>query len=757
MLPDLLEARRLLATYFVDPNSGNNSFDGSSATPFKTITYALTRATAPGDVVNLRSGIYRGENARFVASGTSGNPIILRADQGATPIVKGSREVSGFAPDGTSTTVWRVPWSFSFGSWNAAFTSNPQGNTSGMDARSKARNQFFSDGAILQEVPRRTDMKAGTFWVDLATQSVCVRLSDNSDPNAHLIEGTDTQNALLRTDGRDYLEVRGIAFMHDANPPQDQAAVRVDKRNGTDSSHDVLMENCSVSFAAGAGLSVMGDSNLIRNCSLNDNGQLGFHSSAATNTTVDGGQWLRNNRHPNKQYDKGWEAGGCKVSLSTNFIVDGVECGGNAGSGIWFDVDNRNAIIRNSKAYNNLIGIHYEISYTGLIYNNLVYANTAQGQSQSAPVGLGIYISSSAGCRVIHNSVWGNDSTGILVGGGDDRTDSTGKRVNSYANQVFNNIVAENGAGYYYNKNIGVRTNPPNFNNPNVPFGQNVSDYNLFHLSAKSGGGTRQFFWAIDSSSQPVTLTQWRNATGFDLHSSWGDPLHADPLGGDFHLETSTAAQGVAILKPETPIDLDGLARPAGSVDAGAYQLDRIILRPPTITQVQFLFDESQSVLLRFSHDVSATLSASDITFTNFTKGKPEAFILTWDASDNTARLTFPGGILADASYFIQINSDSVTDTLGRTLDGDNDGFSGGDFFYQFYFLNCDINRDRKVDTLDFNRLAEQFGLMSDQVFSDGDFNYDRRVDSIDFSIFLAHYGRSVSEDGTIGDGPPRT
>ena len=156
---ELLEGRRLFATYWVDPAAGSNTSDGSPARHFKTITYALTRATQPGDVVDLRSGIYRGENAKFVASGSFGNPIILQAAPGETPVVKGSRVVSGWALDGTSTTVYRTSWNYNFGNWNSAFTSNPQGSTSGMDARNKARNQFFFDGSILQEVPRRTDMK----------------------------------------------------------------------------------------------------------------------------------------------------------------------------------------------------------------------------------------------------------------------------------------------------------------------------------------------------------------------------------------------------------------------------------------------------------------------------------------------------------------------------------------------------------------------------------------------------------------------
>jgi len=362
---ELLEKRRLLAVYWVDPVSGNNANSGSSADAFATISYALTRATQPGDVVNLRSGVYRGETAKFVAGGASGNPITLQDAPGETPVVKGSRVVSGpWTLDGTSTTVYRTAWAFNFGTWNSAFTSDPQGSTSGMDARNKARNQFFVDGVMLKEVPRRTDMTAGTFWVDTLTQTVCIRLSDNSDPTNHFIEGTDTQNALLRTDGKDYLMIKGITFMHDANGPQEAAAVRDynSSVNTSNDSHDVTIDSCSISWAAGAGLALGGRNNLALNCALNDNGQLGLHSTRSTNNIMRGGTLLRNNKHPNKAYSIYWEAGGCKVSYSTGFLMEGVEAGNNYGAGIWFDLDNQNATIRNNRSYGNLIGIHYEVS-----------------------------------------------------------------------------------------------------------------------------------------------------------------------------------------------------------------------------------------------------------------------------------------------------------------------------------------------------------------------------------------------------------
>src|SRR5207253_338077 len=56
-----------------------------------------------------------------------------------------------------------------------------------------------------------------------------------------------------------------------------------------------------------------------------------------------------------------------------------------------------------------------------------------------------------------------------------------------------------------------------------------------------------------------------------------------------------------------------------------------------------------------------------------------------------------------------------------------------------FFVLCGDANRDRAVDTLDFNLLATNFG-QSGHVFSEGDFNYDGFVDTLDFNLLSANF-----------------
>jgi hypothetical protein len=75
------------STYYV-ATTGNNTNNGSFATPFKTIQYAVNKAVA-GDLVYVMTGTYN-EKVKFSKSGTSGSYITLSALSGNTPVIDGS-------------------------------------------------------------------------------------------------------------------------------------------------------------------------------------------------------------------------------------------------------------------------------------------------------------------------------------------------------------------------------------------------------------------------------------------------------------------------------------------------------------------------------------------------------------------------------------------------------------------------------------------------------------------------------------------
>jgi hypothetical protein len=67
------------------------------------------------------------------------------------------------------------------------------------------------------------------------------------------------------------------------------------------------------------------------------------------------------------------------------------------------------------------------------------------------------------------------------------------------------------------------------------------------------------------------------------------------------------------------------------------------------------------------------------------------------------------------------------------------------------YTVSGDANLDGKVDTLDFNRLAANFGGTGKR-WSQADFNYDGIVDTLDFNNLAANFGQQLasSAGGTL-------
>jgi hypothetical protein len=59
------------------------------------------------------------------------------------------------------------------------------------------------------------------------------------------------------------------------------------------------------------------------------------------------------------------------------------------------------------------------------------------------------------------------------------------------------------------------------------------------------------------------------------------------------------------------------------------------------------------------------------------------------------------------------------------------------------YTYYGDASLDRKVDTLDFNSLAANFGG-TNKGWTQADFNYDGKVDTLDFNNLAANFGKSL-------------
>src|SRR5689334_2806395 len=80
----------LATEFFVSPN-GNDSNAGSFALPWKTLTKSIP-LLQPGDILNLRSGIYKENGINIQNAGSAGMEITIRGypEDPNQPIIDGS-------------------------------------------------------------------------------------------------------------------------------------------------------------------------------------------------------------------------------------------------------------------------------------------------------------------------------------------------------------------------------------------------------------------------------------------------------------------------------------------------------------------------------------------------------------------------------------------------------------------------------------------------------------------------------------------
>src|SRR5690606_13633826 len=101
----------------------------AGAQPAGTLAGRVARARA-GEVIELPPGVYRPGTLRFRHSGEPGRPIVLRAAEPGTVVIRGSREVRSWQRlPGDAPVYRRAGWRIYFP------PRDPPGNSSTSDAR----------------------------------------------------------------------------------------------------------------------------------------------------------------------------------------------------------------------------------------------------------------------------------------------------------------------------------------------------------------------------------------------------------------------------------------------------------------------------------------------------------------------------------------------------------------------------------------------------------------------------------------------
>ena len=384
-----------------DPNATDQG-NGSLGKPFKTISQAAL-AVQPGDLVQIRTGIYR-ENVHVSTSGTVANPIRFQAAPSAHVVVTGSDVIQdALVHEPDADNVFSMPWPYKmlpYGSWPPNLPTDGSGTWPNDDYHKLIGRceQVIADGILLHQVLEHSQLSRGSFYVDLQNQRLYVWDSSNVD----LKGGTATIEASTRpeiwTMQGSHLQVSGLRFRYATNSAQHAA---VNLQGNSD-----LIENCAVERTNGVGLDLQGDDLTVRHCLIRDNGELGFGGTRCNRLLVTDSE-IRNNNV--KNFSHLWECGNCKLTMSRDTTYANCIFAESHGVGLWFDVGNENTTVRNCLIENNEeAGIFYEISYGLHAEDNVIVGNGFDSALVAHGANGAISLSDSPGCVIQRNLMVGN-------------------------------------------------------------------------------------------------------------------------------------------------------------------------------------------------------------------------------------------------------------------------------------------------------------------------------------------------------------
>lgn len=363
---------------------------GTAGQPWKTLA-AAARKVRPGDIVRIRGGVYR-ESVSIRVDGTQEAPIRFEAAPGEWVVVTGADLLTGWQRTALGRAVYSIAWPHRFIDWNDHMT-HPDDEYHRVIGRCE---QVVVNGYLLRQVLSAEQLAPGTFVADPGRRKLLLWDSSGGDPNQAVVEGAVRQE-ICRVEG-DYIQLRGLRFRYAANMAQN-GAVRWTGAHG-------LMEDCVVEGMNASGATFGGEDLLVRRCVFRENGQEGFDACRAHRLRFTGCLVENNNT---KNFERDWEAGGNKLALCRDVVLEQSRFLRNRGNGIWFDIGNMNGTVRQCLiAENEGAGIFYEISFGLQAHDNVVVGNGFADRTSAWGGQAGISLSSSPDCVIERNLLVGN-------------------------------------------------------------------------------------------------------------------------------------------------------------------------------------------------------------------------------------------------------------------------------------------------------------------------------------------------------------
>jgi enterochelin esterase-like enzyme len=249
---------------------------------------------------------------------------------------------------------------------------------------------LFFDGRQFEPVLNAAEVAPGKFYFDYAAGKIY--LAD--DPIGHEVESSVVAVAIRANAPR--VTVRGftIGKFIDA---------------GISAGQNSLVEENEVRYVHGTGIRFGSGARILHN-RTHHNGMYGM-SGAGESPVVEGNEIAFNDTAGYYTIHGGcWAAGGAKFVRSNHMVVRGNHVHDNYCTGLWSDIDNIHTTYEDNRIENNHAnGLFIEISYEGVIRNNVITGNMAAG----------LLFNSSSDQDVYGNRLEGNGVSppGNVVGG----------------------------------------------------------------------------------------------------------------------------------------------------------------------------------------------------------------------------------------------------------------------------------------------------------------------------------------------------
>lgn len=520
--------------------TGSDTARGTLRAPFRTVRHALATVRSGGTVV-LREGDYRED------AGQVRKRVTMRNYPGETPALKGSAVVTGWVRDGTR---WRHD------GWTKQFcrTCAKASALSAAHPLAGWPDQVFRNGSSLRQVRSASEVGRGEFAVDYGRRAIYV----GDDPVGAKMESSDQWRGLqLLGDGAAGSVVDGITFTQYAPSwsESEPGALLVNAPR-------VTVRNSRFTYIAGTAFGINQPGvRFLDNVSAH-NGYRGGNANRAHGLVLDGNTFTDNNTEGFAITRCGayCTVAGIKVSHSKDVTVSDNVFQGNDSHGFWCDlgcVDVK--IVRNRIVDNAGSGIFFEVSSRAAIVSNVLVGNDR-----------GVKVSGSDRVNIWNNTI-ADSYVGITLL--DDRRSAStdnwsrenGLSWDTSRVNIRNNVLSAESAGAFLvdtTKNGHVNADTMIERLDNNAYARSTADRPLV-----------RWFHASGSSSTLRDIGEIRSSTGEERAGTsaervGADRIFVDEAAGDYRVKRGSVADRAGAPMPSDIAAAAGLQ--AGTATTGA-------------------------------------------------------------------------------------------------------------------------------------------------------------------------------------------